>query len=165
MNTILAKSNLSNFIIYFNEETGKVEEIHNHFVREFVDSFGNVVLDMVSFGHQDLIKELMKRGVKLRDVVLLGSFSEENRNFSLLNMRTTDQFSFNNSFIMEEAKRKNISMADERKYFSGVVSDFILGSVREENFRAMLEKRIVNFRHLTRKNGYTKILDDNQKVR
>ncbi len=158
--------NLYNFIVYFNKNTGKLEEVHNIFAQEFKSGNGQIKSIVYSVGHESLFPELKKRNIPLFDTIFFGNYSEKDGFYTIEHLRLVNNFNFNNTDVIQKAKEKGISIIDERKYFSSIIMDFILGVVKEENLKNLLNTRLYNFKPFLQANGAKDIsLFDNQKTR
>ncbi len=161
-------NNISSFIIYFNKFSGKLEEVHTLFTQDFIDSDGKHSLKTCALGHENCYKILKKRKIPLSDIILLGSFVENNKNFSVLHIRPVPYLSFNSQDIREKAVERNISMMEERKHFSDVVLNFVLGSISEERFSKIMQGRIFGLKSFLTKRGliinklYKEVVSDYQ---
>ena len=97
----------------------------------------------------------MEMPARIADVILSGTYATdvETKAQTMLRLKPMSWFVFDEAYVAKEAARKKIAVDDEEKYFKNLTMDFVLGSVREESFRSVLTKRIVDFDDFLRFHG------------
>lgn len=158
---------VASFVIYFDKKSKKLEVLTDYFMKEIVKEDGKVESVIVhTDGHEKLYNELKKMKVPMCNIIIKGLLFNENSKYSLGWVQTMNHFCMNSIDISYQANLKNISIMEERRNFSNLILDFVLGKVKEDKFRFVVENRIVGASKLfkySNSNTLQSLIKDKQK--
>ena len=134
---------MSTFIIYYNSKLKQIDVLHDCFFEKKVNEDGKVECIMHTEGHEKLYNDLKNMNISKNNVIIKGILFNNNEDFSIYSLETMNNFCFNNNDVCYQANLKNISIPEERKYFSNVVLNFVLSKFDKAEFETIIRNRII----------------------